>query len=73
MEKSNIKVNPKKCVECYTCQLACSFTYTKRFNPEMARIIIDWPNNIIFTEDCLSGCHICADYCIYGALQRVKK
>ena len=70
MEKKNINVDLKRCVECYTCQLACSFVHEGAFNPEKARIVIDPPNEISFTDECLPGCHICADYCAYDAIAR---
>jgi len=70
MEKTNIKINVKGCVECYTCQLACSSVYEGAFNPEKARIVIDAPDEISFTDECIPGCHICSDYCAYGAIVR---
>lgn len=70
-----IKIYPEKCSGCLSCQLACSFTYEKSFNPLKARIVINWPGDIerkiSFTEDCIK-CGICADYCNYGTIQVVE-
>ena len=68
MEKKNIEINIEDCVECYACQLACSFRYTGAFNIEKARIVVDLPDKLSFTDQCLDGCHICADYCAYGGI-----
>jgi len=70
MEKSNIVVSPEKCTECMCCQLICSLTYTGSFNPEEARIVINPPEEISFTEDCVEGCVLCTRYCVYGAIAR---
>jgi len=70
-----IKTYPEKCSGCISCQLACSFTYAKSFNPARSRIILNYigdiGRNISFSEDCIK-CGICADYCNYGALEVVK-
>jgi len=67
MNKANIRVNLNKCTQCSSCQLQCSFFYFKRFNPAQARIVIE-SDSIHFTDDCIAKCHLCADYCAYGAL-----
>jgi Fe-S-cluster-containing hydrogenase component 2 len=76
MEKSKrIEVHPENCVGCLTCQLACSFTYTDRFNPLDARIIINWSpegSKISFADPC-TECGVCADYCFYGTLKKVEE
>jgi carbon-monoxide dehydrogenase iron sulfur subunit len=71
MKKINIIVEPNKCTLCHCCQLICSFSYTGAFNPEKARIVIDWPNSISFTDDCVEGCSLCARYCPVGAISLV--
>jgi len=43
--------------------------YTKVFNPEKARIKIDPLKEIIFTDDCIEGCTLCARNCPFGALE----
>lgn len=68
MEKTNIAINPKQCTQCHSCQLRCSLAYTNSFNPEKARIIIDPPDKILFSEDCVRGCSLCVRYCAYGAI-----
>ena len=70
MEKVKIKIEAEKCTQCYCCQLRCSFIYTGAFNPEKARIVIDMPEGIHFTDDCIKGCVACALYCPAGALSR---
>ena len=72
MNKDNIAVNPEKCTECMCCQLICSLTYAGSFNPEEARIAINPPNEIGFTEECVKGCSLCTKYCVYGAITRLK-
>jgi len=70
-----VAVQPENCVGCLTCQLVCSFTYTDRFNPSAARIIVEWSpegSKISFTDECVD-CGICADYCFYDCLTRVKE
>jgi len=73
MKKDNIGVNPEKCTECMCCQLICSLTYAGAFNPEEARIVINPPNEIAFTEECVKGCSLCTKYCVYGAITRLKE
>ena len=74
MEKKNIKVDPKECVECLSCQLICSLIYGEEFNPEKARIRIEPRVNvddevkISFTDECVQGCSLCAQYCVFKAL-----
>ncbi len=72
MNKDNIAVNPEKCTECMCCQLICSLTYAGSFNPEEARIVINPPNEIGFTGECVKGCSLCTKYCVYGAITRLK-
>lgn len=70
-----IKTYPEKCSGCLSCQLACSFTYEKSFNPLKARIVINWPGDIereiSFTEECIK-CGTCVSYCNFGALEVAK-
>jgi formate hydrogenlyase subunit 6/NADH:ubiquinone oxidoreductase subunit I len=75
MAKAKIKVDETKCSGCSTCQLWCSFTFDKSFNPLKSYVkqtfVPGEGFKINFTEDCTS-CGICADHCIYGALVREK-
>ena len=64
-----VEVSPEMCVQCYACQLICSFTYTGTFNPEKERIIIDPRTSIDYDDDCVAGCSLCVKYCAYGALK----
>jgi NAD-dependent dihydropyrimidine dehydrogenase PreA subunit len=72
MIKKRIKVNLGECKECLVCQLRCSLAYTGKFNPEEARIKINWPGEIVFTDDCVESCVLCARYCPFGALEIVR-
>ena len=69
MVKSNIRTNPQECKGCLICHFRCSLAYTKVFNPEKARIKIDPLKEIIFTDDCIEGCTLCARNCPFGALE----
>ena len=72
MEKTNIMVEPEECTQCHCCQLICSFVFTGAFNPEKARIVIDLPDRIGFTDECLKGCSLCIKYCPTGAISLRK-
>jgi Fe-S-cluster-containing hydrogenase component 2 len=72
MEKLNLAIKPELCTQCSCCQLQCSLVYTGSFNPEEARIMIAPPDSIIFSEECLKGCSLCARYCVYGAISLRK-
>jgi len=67
MEKKNIKINQAVCTQCLFCQLSCSLVYTGKFNPLKARIGVS-EKEIVFSDDCVPACHLCANYCAYGAL-----
>ncbi len=74
-KKSNILIYPEKCTGCRVCELECSFTYHKVFNPALSNIkVLETPENgisyvIDFTEDCRPKCVICAKSCVFGALK----
>lgn len=69
----HLEVDPKKCVSCRTCELACSFGHHKEINPNLSRI-----NVFYFEEDMVSVpvvCMQCDDasclaVCPTGALSR---
>lgn len=67
---SEIRIEPTKCTGCLNCQLICSFTFTKEFNPAKARVLIELNDEktICFTDECV-GCGLCVDYCVYGAIR----
>jgi NADPH-dependent glutamate synthase beta subunit-like oxidoreductase len=70
-QQIRIKVDPSRCVQCGSCQLQCSFRYTKAFNPDRARIALH-PRpigKIIYHDDCIGGCSLCVDSCFFGALE----
>ena len=72
MDKTNIKTDVALCAECLSCQLQCSIEYAGEFNPTKSRITIR-RGEIGFTDDCIAGCHLCANCCAYGALVHVGK
>ena len=71
-----IETHPENCTGCLSCQLACSFTKEKAFNPLKARILVDWTGfsepKLSFTPDC-DTCGVCVRYCAYGALEFKKE
>lgn len=70
---TKIEIHEEKCSGCRTCQLWCSFAFTRLFNPLKAYIQQEFvPQQgfkITFSEDC-NECGVCADHCVYGALTR---
>lgn len=72
VSKYRILTDDAKCTGCLRCQLACSQAYQKSFNPSAARIRVDFLGvdcAIRFTEECIA-CGLCADNCLYGALEK---
>ena len=65
-----VLIDLERCTGCCNCQLICSLTYSKTFNPSQARILISqMPGEAIsFTEDC-TECNLCVKYCVYGTLK----
>lgn len=68
-----IRAIPEACSGCLMCQLACSFAFTKSYNPSQSRILIEEvdaisPFKITFTDEC-NDCGLCVKYCFYGALE----
>ncbi len=75
MKKYEIQVIADNCPGCLRCALACSDTYTRAFNAPVAYIRVDISDiacSIHFTDDC-NACGICADNCLYDALQKQAK
>jgi ferredoxin len=73
--KYQIHTDDAKCSGCLRCQLACSYAYTKSFNPSAARVNVDFAGvdlAVRFTDDCVA-CGLCADNCFYGALQKISE
>ncbi len=71
LNKKNIAIDAEKCTGCLICQLICSFTYTRAFNPAKARIVIEHDGQEIrFADECVENCHLCTRYCVYGAITR---
>jgi Pyruvate/2-oxoacid:ferredoxin oxidoreductase delta subunit len=75
MAKYTIQIYADNCTGCRRCQLACSETTTRHFNPVKANIRVEVSGvdySIYFTEEC-NECGICADNCFYDALQKLRK
>ncbi len=75
MKKGKILIKPERCTGCRVCELECSFTYHKVFNPALSQVrVLETPENgisylINFTEGCRPKCVICARACAFGALE----
>ncbi len=70
---TDISIHAERCTGCKNCQLACSFVNTGVFDPSSANISIQSAEDtqaVSFLETCL-GCGVCADFCVYGALEKV--
>jgi Fe-S-cluster-containing hydrogenase component 2 len=73
IENTKIIANAENCAGCLSCQLICSLTHQKEFNPARAFIQVEYlgrtgnDNLIYFTDDC-TECGLCAQYCNYDAL-----
>lgn len=75
MAKYTIRPDDAKCTGCLRCQLACSQAYRKSFNPSAARIRVEFHGvdcSIRFTDECVQ-CGLCADNCLYGALEKIEE
>lgn len=69
----NLVVDPKKCVGCRTCELACSFGHFKEINPTLARVkVFHYEEDMISVPVVCLQCDeaSCAAVCPTGALQR---
>ena len=68
---TGVIIDVEQCTQCLNCQLICSITYEKVFDPMRARIVVErkptGEKTTSYTEDC-TACNICVDYCVYGAL-----
>ena len=70
MPRHRMETVPGNCTGCLRCALACSALHSGVFNPSAARVSVVMEGaacTISFTEDC-TGCGVCADNCLYGAL-----
>ncbi|MFO7795074.1 MAG: 4Fe-4S dicluster domain-containing protein [Promethearchaeati archaeon] len=72
----NIRFNPENCTGCRICQLICSFTFTKQFNPDLSHIKIRTPYGHkpqLKILDTCKKCGLCIEHCIYEALEIVEE
>ncbi len=67
----DIEINEDRCTGCLICELWCSYTNYKIFNPSRANLKIQdrygLSPKIIFLDTC-KKCGQCAQHCLYGAL-----
>lgn len=73
-----LKISPKKCTGCKSCELACSFANEKEFNPSKSRIsaIAFLEGKYALPYNFVSTCRQCADapclaICPVGAIDRM--
>ena len=72
-----VVADASRCAGCLTCMLRCSFAKDGDFNLSSSRIqvrkLVGKGNEyqITFSADC-DACGVCAVYCPYDALTRVK-
>jgi formate hydrogenlyase subunit 6/NADH:ubiquinone oxidoreductase subunit I len=70
--KYHVSHAQENCTGCLCCQLTCSKTYAKRFQPSVARILIQLREihyTANFSKECIA-CGFCADSCLFGALTK---
>lgn len=67
-------VDIDKCIECLCCELICSLVYQGAFNLEKSRIKNDFAHReIIWSDQCIGGCSLCARYCPMDAIKPVHE
>lgn len=68
-----LAIDPKRCVSCRTCELACSFKHEDEFNPRLARVsVFHYEQEAITVPIMCLQCDesSCAKICPTGALKR---
>ncbi len=63
--------DPASCTACYSCEVACSETYHKRYDRDLSCIRITGYGGKINVNVC-SQCGACIEVCPLGALSRRK-
>lgn len=76
-----IVTDSEVCYGCRTCELICSYHHAGVFSPELSSIRVS-RNNLSGEIECsinstCDSCEgesqpLCLEYCLYGALKRVK-
>ncbi|MEM2239946.1 MAG: 4Fe-4S binding protein [Candidatus Bathyarchaeia archaeon] len=65
-----IIVDAEKCSGCRVCEIACSFTHEKVFDPSMARLRIENSSTgVLFTPYVCTLCYSCVNVCPQKALK----
>ena len=73
-KKAPVIAEWEKCRGCQICQLICSFSHEKVFNPGKASIHVkrlggQTEFGVYFLPRC-NRCGVCVRYCLYGALSQ---
>jgi len=69
----NLILRPEKCVSCRTCELVCSFSHFKQFNPTLSAVaVIDYPEDVITVPLMCLQCDepACAKVCPVNAITK---
>ncbi len=72
--KRIVVTNPKQCTGCHICELICSFTKFKVFNPRMSMIRIDYDYKTYELKGVIvcTQCGMCISVCPSNALANVN-
>lgn len=75
MSGFDIHVLPEHCTGCFRCVLSCAQSRTGRFSLTDSRILVEVSPagcTITFHDEC-TGCGLCSESCLYGALVNVRR
>lgn len=67
-------ISPDKCISCRTCEIICSFTKDKEFNPKNSAVsVLNYEEALISVPIMCMHCEdaACAKVCPVGAIKRV--
>lgn len=72
IQSKRVALNPNLCTGCSICELVCSFTKFRVFNPRlsMIKIIYNYELGKVEGLSVCTQCGECVDRCPYGALKR---
>ena len=77
-ENKKVIIHAENCAGCLSCQLICSLTYQKEFNPLKAFLHVRYlgragNDNLVYFSDECNECGLCAEYCHFNALTLKEK